>query len=60
MKHLTYLPISGRDIAIDMSGYFCPSMLNYCDCVSQYLSIIATPYRELVVFIVCCHFICNT
>ena len=44
MKYLTNLPISGRDIAIDMSGYFCPSMLNYCDSVSQYFGIIAAPY----------------
>lgn len=42
MKHLTNLPIGGRDIAIDMSGYVCPSMPNYCNSVSQYLGIIAT------------------
>ena len=40
MKHLTNLPIGGRDIAVNMSGYFCPCMLNYCDSVSQYLGII--------------------
>ena len=32
-------------------------MSNYCDSVSQYFCIIATSYWELVVFIVCCHFI---
>ena len=46
MKHLTNLPIGGRYVAIDMSGYFCPCMLNYCDSVSQYLSIIATSSFE--------------
>ena len=44
MKHLAYLPIGGRDVAIDMSGYFCPRVFNHCDSVSQYLGIIATPY----------------
>lgn len=29
---------------IDMSGYFCPGMFNYCDSVSQYLGIIAVLY----------------
>ena len=32
-------------------------MSNYCDSVSQYFCIITTSYWELVVFIVCCHFI---
>ena len=32
-------------------------MSNYCDSVLQYLCIITTPCWELVVFIVCCHFI---
>ena len=32
-------------------------MSNYCDSVSQYFCIIVTSYWELVVFIVCCHFI---
>ena len=41
MKHLTNLSIGGRYITIDMSGYFCPSMLNYCDSMLQYFSIIA-------------------
>ncbi|WP_293474479.1 hypothetical protein [Prevotella sp.] len=44
MKHLTNFPICGRDVAIDMSGYFCPRVLNYCDSVSQYLGIIAALY----------------
>ena len=44
MKHLTNFPIGGRDIAIDISSYFCPSMLYYCDSVSQYLCIITVPY----------------
>ena len=44
MKHLTNLPIGGRNIAIDVSGYFSPCMLNYCDSVSQYLGIITTSY----------------
>lgn len=44
MKHLTNLPIGSRDIAIDMLGYLCPCMLNYCDSVSQYFGIITTPY----------------
>ncbi|MEE0526676.1 MAG: hypothetical protein UDG28_01590 [Prevotellamassilia sp.] len=44
MKHLTNLPISSRNITIDMSGYLRPCMLNYCDSVSQYLCIITAPY----------------
>gem|GEM_PF-6626025 len=44
MKHLTNFPICGRDIAIDMSGYLRPCVLNYCDSASQYLCIITTPY----------------
>ena len=35
MKHLPNLPIDGRNIAIDVPGYFCPGMLNYYDSVSQ-------------------------
>ena len=57
MKHLTNFPICGRDIAIDMSCYLRPCVLNDCDSVSQYLCIITTPYWEFVIFIVCCHFI---
>ena len=57
MKHLTNLPIGSKDIAIDMSGYLRPCMLNYCDSVSQYLCIITAPYGEFVIFIACCHFI---
>ena len=44
MKHLADLPIGGRHIAIDVLGYFRPYMLNYCDSVSQYFSIISVPY----------------
>ena len=44
MKHLAYLPIGGRYVAIDMSGYFCPRVFNHCDSVSQYLCIITVPY----------------
>ena len=44
MKHLTNIPIGGRDITIDVTGNFCPSMFNYCDSVSQYLCIITAPY----------------
>lgn len=43
MKHLTYLPIGGGDIAVDVSGNFCPCVLNYCDSVSQHLGIFNTP-----------------
>ena len=28
----------------NMSGYFYPCVLNYCDSVSQYFGIITTPY----------------
>ena len=31
-----------------MTGYFCPSMLNYCDSVSQYLGIIAVLYFPIM------------
>ena len=44
MKHLTNLPIGGKDMAVNMPSYFCPCMFNYCDSVSQYFGIIAAPY----------------
>ena len=44
MKHLTNLPIGSRHIAIDVSGYFCPCLINYCDSMSQQFGIIAALY----------------
>ncbi len=37
-KVLRYVALS------NMSGYFYPCVLNYCDSVSQYFGIITTPY----------------